>query len=523
MSTATESRLSLGARFVHAVELHADATAVIEGGKSLDYGAVADRVQGFADEFLRRRLATDDAVAVLALGSAASWQAILGASVAGVPWVPIDARQPEPIVRHILENSGARICVGFSARTQAAAARYCDYVDGTDVRPAPWARQSARLHASPDDLAYVIYTSGSTGMPKGVMIGEDALAGFLDWMAQHEGLSRRDRVFQNHSIGFDNSIWEMLSPLACGATLVFPGEDDRQDYECFLRTIEQVGVTILNATPQQMTTFMNAADILGLAPFRSIRRLYTGAETVTHAAAARILRALPPEAYVANEYGPTEATITCTLGPINDAVLRESAAEPSVPIGWAMGDAVIQVRDGDRRCIDAGETGELWVGGRCVARGYRGLPRETAERFFVDPWGDGDGSRWYRTGDLVRITAHGFVFLGRMDGQVKVRGNRIETAALESAVSRLPGVVQAAAVPVGGVEGGYEALWLFVVCVPAGKWERDAVHAELLQALPYYMVPDRIVMHDGALPLTVNGKLDRDSLIAAARRNPRGY
>jgi non-ribosomal peptide synthetase component F len=328
-------------------------------------------------------------------------------------------------------------------------------------------------------------------------------------------------VLQNHSIGFDNSIWEMFSPLAGGAALVFPDDEDRVDYERFLRTIGQAGVTILNATPRQMTTLINVAGALDLAPFGSVRRLYTGAETVPHAAAAKILRALPPTAVVANEYGPTEATITCTLGPIDEATLTESAGEPSVPIGWAIGDAVLRVDDGDRRCVEPGETGELWVGGRCVALGYRGLPEETAERFFVDPWGDGGGSRWYRTGDLVGISEHGLVFLGRADRQVNVRGHRIEAAALESAASRLPGIVQAAAVPAGGVEGAYETMWLFVVCEPAAGWNRQGVRAALGDSLPYYMVPDQVVIHDGALPLTVNGKLDVDSLLAAGRRAAR--
>ncbi len=513
-----ESRVSLGARFAGAVERHGDATALIEGDTSLTYDQLAERVQGLADELERRR---PDTVAVIGLGSASVWQAILAAAVAGVPWVPIDERQPAAIVAHILRSSGAQVCIGASSRARAVAAPYCEYVDGAAVAPAPWRRRSARARAEPGVPAYVIYTSGSTGLPKGVVIDEDAIAGFLDWMAAHERLSRADRLLQNHSIGFDNSIWEMLTPLSGGAALVIPGDDERIDFERLLRTIERTRVSVLNATPRQLTTLVNVADALDLAPFGSIRRLYTGAETVPHAAAEKILRALPADAVVANEYGPTEATITCTLGPIDEATLAASAGEPSVPIGHAIGDALVQVLDGGRRCADVGETGELWVGGRCVALGYRGLPDETAERFVADPWGEGDGSRWYRTGDLVRISEHGLVFLGRVDRQVNVRGHRIELAAVESAAARLPGIVQAAAVPAGGVEGAHETLWLFVVADATAPWDRSGLRAALERTLPYYMVPDQIVLQDSALPLTVNGKLDVDALLAAGRRTAR--
>lgn len=508
---SAESRLSLGARFAAAVERHGSAAATITDGVSLTYAQVAERVQGFADELQRRK---PDAVAVLALASPDAWQAIMAAAVAGVPWVPIDERQPEAIVAHILRSSGAQVCVGFSARAEAGAAGHCDYVDGTAVAPAPWRRRCARRHAPGDVPAYVIYTSGSTGPPKGVMVGEAAIAGFVDWMAAHERLSHSDRVLQNHSIGFDNSIWEMLSPLAGGAALVFPTDAERDDYERLLHMIERTRVSVLNATPRQTTTLVAVADALDLTPFGSLRRLYTGAETVPHAAAEKILRAVPPGTAVANEYGPTEATITCTLGSVDEATLAASADEPSVPIGHPIGDALVQVRDGGRRCSELGDAGELWVGGRCVALGYRGLPEETAERFVE---GD-DGTRWYRTGDRVRLTAHGLVFLGRVDRQLNVRGHRIEPAAIESAAARLPGVAEAAAVPAGGVDGAYETLWLIVAAEHGTACDRAAVRAALERSLPYYMVPDQIVVREGRLPLTVNGKLDVDAMLAAARR-----
>jgi len=387
-------RLSLGARFRGAVELHGCSTAAVEGGTKLDYTAVADRVQGFVDAYARAGLGREDTVAVAAVGSAAAWQAIVGAAVAGLTWIPVDARQPEPILRHILRNSGAGLCVGFALETESAAGAHCEYLDGTTVASTSWRGACARGHASSSDIAYVIYTSGSTGLPKGVLISEDALSGFLDWTAAHEGLARDDRILQNHSIGFDNSIWEMFSGLSAGGAVVFPTADERRDFELLLRLIERARVTVLNATPRQMTTLLRAGDLLGRqGSFATVRRLYTGAETVTHAAAELILRALPPTAYVANEYGPTEATITCTLGPITHKVLEASASEPSVPIGWAIGDATIEVRSGDRRCVELGDIGELWVGGRCVSLGYRGLPEETTERFAVDD----DGTRWYRT------------------------------------------------------------------------------------------------------------------------------
>jgi acyl-coenzyme A synthetase/AMP-(fatty) acid ligase len=150
-----------------------------------------------------------------------------------------------------------------------------------------------------------------------------------------------------------------------------------------------------------------------------------------------------------------------------------------------------------------------------VALGYHDRRAETASRFVEDPWGEAPGSRWYRSGDVAARSPEGYVFLGRDDAQVKVRGHRIEPAAIEAAAVRLPEVHQAAALAVGGVTGAHDAVWLFVVA-PQGA-DAATVRSRLAGLLPYFMVPDRVIVRAEPLPLTVNGKLDRASLLAGAR------
>ncbi len=501
---------------MRAIRSHPDAIATICEDRVETYAQAGERIQGLAD-FIAA-LDGDAPVAVAGTGTPGVWHAIMAAAVAGVPWVPIDARQPRAVAEHMIRDSGARVCIGFSAEAAQTVGAVCEYVDGTKLPPARVTGECARAHASPADISYIIYTSGSTGPPKGVVIGEDAIAGFLGWIADHERIDPTDRVLQSHSIGFDNSIWEMFCPLAGGAAIVFANVGEPPDFGDLVRTIERERVTVVNATARQAAALVGVAEMLGLSPFGSVRRLYVGAETVTREAASRILAAMPPTAQVANEYGPTEATITCTLGAIPPAALTDGAASASMPIGWAIGDAVIEVRDEEGRLVPTGEVGALWVSGRCLALEYLNLPEETASHFVDDPWDEGDGSRWYRTGDVVQVTDAGYVFLGRTDKQVKVRGHRIEPAAIEALAGRLPNVRQAAVVPVGGVPGAREGIWLFVVTHEGASHEVDAIRATLREHLPYYMTPDRIIMRRDPLPLTVNGKLDAALLLASARR-----
>ncbi len=504
-------RRSLGARFAEAVARYPDGLAVIEGDTSQTYAEAAAHVQGLVDLLGRTGVDGTTPVAVAGGGTTGVWHAIMAAAVAGVPWVPLDDRQPPAVLADLVADSGARCCLGYSAAAEAAVGGVCEYLDGSAIPPAQWSGRCRQDEARPADTAYLIYTSGSTGRPKGVVIDQDAIAGFLDWMAAHERLTPADRVYQNHSIGFDNSIWEMFSPLAGGAALVL---SDGSGPLAPIETIARAGVTVVNATARHAAALVDLAEAVGRTPFGTVRRLYVGAETVPALTAAKILDALPDGAYIANEYGPTEATITCTLGTITPELVAR-AGSGSMPIGWAIGDARIELRDSRGEPVPDGEPGELWVGGRCVARGYHNRPAETADRFVDDPWGDAPGSRWYRTGDQVLKSPDGYVFLGRDDAQVKVRGHRLEPTALEAAANRLPGVRQAAVVAVGGVTGAHDALWLFVVA-PDGA-EPAGIRATLAEQVEYFLVPDRVIVRTDPLPLTVNGKLDRDSLLASAR------
>ncbi|MGO4757765.1 AMP-binding protein, partial [Streptomyces sp. 2MCAF27] len=244
-----------------------------------------------------------------------------------------------------------------------------DQEPGADPGPAE--------EAQPHHLAYVIYTSGSTGNPKGVAITHANVTGFLEWNQRLCRLTGRDRALLNHSVAFDNSVWEIFQCLVSGAELHLASPTAAYDPEEFLREVAQRGITTLNATPSQMRILLES----GTDPvprLASVRLVFTGAEAVPHDVARRILSSTAPGCQVFNEYGPTEASITSAFCPITEELLDRHSHLPSVPFGRATDNAHLYVLDPRLRPVAPGCRGELYVGGSAVGRGYLGRPARTA-------------------------------------------------------------------------------------------------------------------------------------------------
>lgn len=399
-------------------------------------------------------------------------------------WTGADADLPAPAAGRAPDtHESAR---GDSTRpaTTAAAA-------GADTDPPT---------ATPETLAYVIFTSGSTGAPKGAMITHRAIVNRLEWMRRHYGFRADDRILQKTPATFDVSVWEFFLPLITGATLVLAAPGAHRDPAALAALIRREGITTAHFVPSMLSAFLAAPVSDGLA----LRRVFCSGEELTPDQRARFHRRIRAELH--NLYGPTEAAVDVSYWPATP----EDSSSP-VPIGFAVWNTRLIVLDARMRPVPPGIAGELYLGGVQLGRGYLGRPDLTQERFLPDPFSPGE--RLYRTGDIAARRADGaFTYLGRSDGQVKIRGLRIEPGEIETALMAA-GMLQEAAVIAREDRPGDKRLVAYLV--PGPGYDEAGLRHALRAALPDYMIPAAFVTLDG-LPVTANGKLDRRALPAPA-------
>lgn len=385
--------------------------------------------------------------------------AILAVLKAGAAFVPLEPSHPNDRLRQVIEDSRPHLIVTTRAESVRLTGLGCDVlcVDDGDATTVP----VERVTNTPDgsNTAYVLFTSGSTGRPKGAANTYAALTNRLHWMQNEYGLGRADRVLQKTPIGFDVSIWELLWPLVTGATLVFaqPGEQRYPDHLHDL--VDRQQITTCHFVPSMLRAFVDAAD----NAHPSLRRVFCSGEELSRGLAERF-HFLFPGVELHNLYGPTEAAIDVS------AHLVTAGGSGPVPIGRPVRGVQLYVLDGNRLPQPVGIPGELYIGGVQLARGYVGRPGLTADRFVPHPFRR--GQRLYATGDLVRLLPDGNLeFLGRLDGQVKVRGNRVEPAEIESVLRGHPSVAEALVLGRPAADGMLELAAYLIV-------DRDVVSAD---------------------------------------------
>jgi amino acid adenylation domain-containing protein len=420
---------------------------------------------------------------------------------AGGAYLPLEPEYPDERLGFLVGDSGARVVVtseGLADRVRGfVPAGVRVVVMGRDRGPV----LSRPVRVGPEALAYVIYTSGSTGRPKGVGVSHRAIASRLWWMRDLVGIGPGDRVAVKTPFSFDVSVWELFLPALAGAGQVIAGPGAHRDSAALLGLIEAGQVTVAHFVPSMLDAFLAEPGVSSRAA--CLRVIVCSGEALSPALVGRVHELLPG-AELYNLYGPTEAAVDVTWH-------RCRAGESPVPIGAAVPHTRIEILDPALGRVPAGVAGELCIGGVQVARGYLGRPGLTASVFVPDPYGE-PGQRLYRTGDRARIGRHGAVeFLGRADGQVKIRGIRIELGEVRAELERDP-LVRAAAVlvrqaPDGPVLTGY--------LVPRDGGLPGDWRAHLARHMPGHLIPAQIVVLD-ALPVTPNGKLDTRALLARA-------
>jgi len=444
--------------------------------------------------------------------------ALLGVLKAGAAYVPLDPSYPA--ARLAFQVVDARVAVVLTDRASAADVPTGPHaIEMLDAEDAAWRLESSDpLDAAidPDQLAYIIYTSGSTGQPKGAMNSHRAIVNRLLWMQAQYRLTRADRVLQKTSCSFDVSVWELFLPLGAGAAMVLAKPGGQQDPDYLADVIARAGVTVTHFVPAMLEAFVSSG---GMTACERLRLIVCSGEALPAPLVRRTLTAWPNRQAtrrLENLYGPTEAAVdvtwyACTQDRVTDAAV--------VPIGRPVANTRMYALDPAGQPTPIGVVGEIHIGGVQVGRGYWDRPDLTADRFIPDAFG-APGARLYRTGDLGRYRADGVLeYVGRIDQQVKLRGNRIELGEIEAALREHAGA-RDAAVLLREDTPGDRRLVAYVVAAADGRHAAsDAVQQMLRAHLPDYMVPALFVFLD-ALPLTPNGKVDRRRLPAPAGDRP---
>ncbi|MEW2180815.1 amino acid adenylation domain-containing protein, partial [Streptomyces sp. NPDC005406] len=493
---------SLPQLFEARAALTPDAVALIHRATSLSYGELNARANQLARLLVGRGVGPEQYVAVALPRSADLVVALLAVLKTGAAYLPVDPEYPADRIAYVLDDARPSLlltCDELAGRMPDAGVDrlLLDQVR-TGALPTSDLRQGERTaEARGGHPAYVIYTSGSTGRPKGVEVTRVALDNFLAAMHDRVPLTEHDRLLAVTTVGFDIAGLELFLPLLAGAAVVVADRDAVRDVEALGALIRHTGATVMQATPSlwQALAAEDAAALAGL-------RVLVGGEALP----TELARTLAGHAVsVTNLYGPTETTVWSTTATVT--------ADAAVSIGRPVLNTRVYVLDHALHPVPVGVSGDLYIAGTGLARGYRGRADLTAERFVADPFG-APGTRMYRTGDLVRWTADGqLAYQRRADDQVKLRGFRIELGEIESVLLRHPAVGRAAVI-VREDRPGDRRLVAYLVRAEAAGDEgsgADELRAHLAASLPDYMVPAGFVTLP-SLPLTPNGKLDRRAL-----------
>ncbi|MDF9616382.1 amino acid adenylation domain-containing protein [Pseudomonas entomophila] len=513
-SAALQSPIDCVHRLVEAqAACHPQACAVTFEDRRLSYAELNAQANRLARHLRTLGVGPDVRVAVCVERSLELPVALLAVLKAGGAYVPLDPDYPVGRLGHMLGDSTPAVLLtlgsaqGIVRQAMQSAGWEAPMLD-LQVDAASWGRQASdnlaphEVGVTPEHLAYVIYTSGTTGLPKGVMVAHRGLGNLLLWCLGVCG--EAGAMLHKIPFGFDASAWETFWPLATGGRLVIarPGGHFEPGY--LANVVREQQVTAMVFVPAMLQLFLETEAV---SQCHSLKDVFCGGGELSPAL-ARLFQARLPQARLHNVYGPTETTVInsiWTLAPGDEVpALR-------LPIGRPIANNRFHVLDDFDAPVPAGVAGHLHIGGVGVARGYLGLPALSAERFIDSPFVAGD--RLYRSGDLARYRADGQLeFLGRNDFQVKLRGVRLELSEIEARLQAFPGIA-ASVVLMLGEEAQHQRL--VACCVVPQAPDEQAVRAHLAETLPSAVLPSAYLWLD-SLPLTVNGKVDRQALAERA-------
>jgi amino acid adenylation domain-containing protein len=481
-----------------------DAIAAVQEGASLTYRELDERAGQLAHHLRRLGVGPDVVVGLCIQRSVAMIIGALGIMKAGGAYLPIDSAYPSNRRESILDDARAAVLISaqYGEEEQTRGSWQAIELDSQGRLATQPPDETFCCRIEPHHLAYLIYTSGSTGQPKGVEVTHGSLLNLIFWHQTAFGVTSADRASQLSSVGFDAAVWELWPYLTAGASINIPGENLLTSPASLRDWLLDQRITICFVP----TPVAERAMALEWPTKAAMRFMLTGAD---------VLRRYPPAHLpfcLVNNYGPTECTVVATSG-----IVPPDACPDSLPtIGRPIANTQIHILNENLRPVPVGTVGEIYIGGACVARGYRHRPDLTAERFISDPFSP--GCRLYKTGDRARYLANGEIaFCGRSDDQIKIRGFRIETNEIVAALAKHPSVRECFVIA-REVTADDKQLVAYVVPAPKALPTHATLRSFLATHLPEYMIPASFVQLE-ALPVNTNGKIDRNALPAPDSTN----
>jgi amino acid adenylation domain-containing protein len=512
--------MCLQALFEARVERAPEAIALVCEEQQLTYGELNARANQLAHQLRSLGVGPDSCVGLCLARSVELVIGLLGILKAGGAYVPIDPDSPAERLAFTLQDARAVVLVTqhrlLDHLPVQGATIVCMDRDWQTIAAQRLDNPCIPIHAS--NLAYVIYTSGSTGRPKGVMVSHQQVsrlfAGTHPWFRFNE----QDTWTLFHSTAFDFSVWELWGALLYGGRLVVVPFWQSRSPEAFCELLSSQQITVLNQTPSAFRQLLNAREMAQVGEYGRLRLIIFGGEALDLPSVRLwFSRRGDKSPQLVNMYGITETTVHVTYCPLAAGNVQSRVRGP---IGRPLPDLQAYVLDACGQLAPIGVTGEMYVGGAGLSRGYLGRPELTAERFVPHPFSRQAGARLYKTGDLARYLPDGSLeYLGRNDSQVKLRGFRIEPGEIEAVLSQHPGV-SATVVIMREDTPGDKRLVAYVV---ADQWQPGTggeLRRYLQQRLPSYMLPATFVALE-TLPLTANGKVDRRALPRPDQVQPR--
>jgi amino acid adenylation domain-containing protein/thioester reductase-like protein len=489
-----------------------DSIAVAFHDQQWTYRELVQYADTVADQLESLGVGPDSLVGVCVERSPQMLGMLIGIHKAGGAYLPLDPTFPRDRLAFMLADSAAPMLITQGSLT-ALFPEYSGKVLLLDdlglLKPSASgnstggdrgnSREGTRIASS--NLAYVLYTSGSTGKPKGVMIQHKALLNFLSSMQREPGLAENDTLLALTTLSFDIAGLELYLPLVTGAKVVIADRETASDPGMLMEEINRFDATVMQATPATWRMLIEAGW-----QGKSNLKILCGGEALPRDLAQKLL-GRGHELW--NLYGPTETTIWSTIHCVERSQVESSLAS-AVPIGRPIGNTQIHILDPNLQPVPIGVSGELYIAGDGLSRGYLNRPELTAERFISNPFRP--ASFLYKTGDVARYMTDGNIeFLGRSDQQVKVRGHRIETGEVETALSEHPGIRQVVVIPHSDGASNMRLIAYVTFADSAKEADADQLQAFLRQSLPDYMIPSAFVTL-ASFPLTPNGKVDRRAL-----------
>jgi len=492
-----EEENTIPSRFERRVREMPSRAALVFGNQTFTFDELNRFSNHIAHQLLGAGLMAEDRVGILLERSVESVGSILGILKAGGAYVPLDVSYPNEVVQRLARDSGLRFLITREAQAVAFRVSGAALLLLNDADKWRNCKHNPNVAVRPENLAYLIYTSGSSGKPKGVMVQHRSVMNLLEALREriYSRYSRQLRIGLNASLMFDASVKQWIQLLDGHTICIFPADIRRS--EQLWKYVAEAKVDLLDTTPSQLRYLLGGTTKTGTTPPPVV---LVGGEAIAPEMWESFQDWRETDFY--NLYGPTECTVDATACKVSD--LREPSLGPPLL------NIQTYLLDKDLEPVHSGTTGEIYIGGMGVARGYWQDPGQTAERFLPDPFSSVPGSRLYQTGDMAFQVGDRLVFEGRKDDQVKVNGYRVELAEIANTLRELDSIQDAIALV------SEQQIAAFVIFKPDAAVGLEQVREEAARSLPYYMTP-RHILAVRKWPLTDNGKLNRRALLDLVR------